>query len=166
MKAVFNDSFLAACFCWAVFSICLRVAGLPALTDTAILGLVSTVLLLLFYAFGFVESGMSFVTANMLFGQFIVQAVLVGLLTGFTYGFAINRIGAESTAAIGSLTPVIATLAAIPLLSEPLTMASSLGIILICFGVLCANGIKIRLKNKVIDTQSLRFIRMVVRKKL
>jgi len=140
--------FLAACFCWAVFTISLRVAGLPALAATAILGLVSTVLLLLLYAMGFVESGINLVSANMLFGQFIVQAVLVGLLTGFTYGFAINRIGAESTAAIGSLTPVIATLAAIPLLSEPLTMASSFGIILICFGVLCASGIKVRLKNK------------------
>ncbi len=139
--------FLAACFCWAVFTICLRVAGLPALAATSILGLVSTALLLCLYALGIVESGMSLVSANVLLGQFIVQAVLVGLLTGFTYGFAINRIGAESTAAIGSLTPVIATLAAIPLLSEPLTVESSFGIMFICFGVLCASGIKIRLKK-------------------
>ncbi|WP_191602227.1 DMT family transporter [Marinomonas algicola] len=140
--------FLAASFCWAIFTICLRVAGLPPLAATAALGLVSTALLLLLYAFGVVESGMSLVSSETLAGQFIVQAVMVGLLTGFTYGFAINRIGAESTAAIGSLTPVMATLAAIPLLSESITVESVLGIILICLGVFFASGVKLPFKNK------------------
>ncbi|MCZ2721325.1 DMT family transporter [Marinomonas sp. 15G1-11] len=139
--------FLAASFCWAVFTICLRVAGLPPLAATAILGLVSTVLLLLLYTLGVLESGMRLASIETLTGQFIVQAILVGLLTGFTYGFAINRIGAESTAAIGSLTPVMATLAAIPLLSESITMASALGIVLICLGVFCASGVKLPRKK-------------------
>lgn len=140
--------FLAASLCWAIFTICLRVAGLPPLAATAALGLVSTALLLLLYALGVVESGMSLVSSETLVGQFIVQAVLVGLLTGFTYGFAINRIGAESTAAIGSLTPVMAILAAIPLLSESITLESVIGMILICFGVFCASGVKLPFNNK------------------
>ena len=133
--------FLGASLCWAVFTICLRVAGLPPLAATAILGLLSTFILGLLFVLGLVESGLAEVSLPTLAWQFVVQALLVGLFTGFSYGFAINRIGAESTAAIGSLTPVIATLAAIPLLGEPLTLAASIGIVMICFGVFCASGV-------------------------
>lgn len=134
--------FLGASFCWAVFTICLRVAGLPPLAATGLLGLVSTFALLVLLALGIVDSGMSEVPAHVLGWQFFIQAILVGLVTGFSYGFAINRIGAESCAAVGSLTPVLASLAAIPILGESLTSASLGGMALICFGVFCASGIK------------------------
>lgn len=143
---------LSAGFCWAVFTICLRVAGLPPLLATGLLGLGSSIALLMLLALGWVDSGLfqndsAQLSLWTLGSQFIVQGILVGVVTGFTYGFAIHRIGAESTAALGSLTPVLATLAAMPLLAESVSMAAILGSLFICFGVFFASGVKLRVTS-------------------
>lgn len=133
--------FIGASFCWAVFTISLRVAGLPPLAATGLLGLVSTTLLLVLLATGLVSSGMGAVSMGELAGQFFVQAVLVGLCTGFSYGYAINSLGAERTAAMGALTPVMASLLAIPLLQESIGIAAAVGLCFVCVGVVFASGI-------------------------
>ena len=136
--------FLLAAFFWAVYTICLRLAGLPPLAITGLLCLVSSVILGLLYISGQVSSGMADTPLLTVMTQFIVQAVLVGIVAGFTYGFAINLIGAELSAAIGSLTPVLVSLFAIPLLNESLSMASGLGLALVCSGVVLASGLSLR----------------------
>jgi drug/metabolite transporter (DMT)-like permease len=106
--------------------------------------LVSSVILGLLYISGQVTSGIADTPLLTVIAQFIVQAVLVGIVAGFTYGFAINLIGAELSAAIGSLTPVLVSLFAIPLLNESLSMASGLGLALVCSGVVLASGLSLR----------------------
>jgi drug/metabolite transporter (DMT)-like permease len=133
--------FLSASFFWAIYTISLRVAGLPPLAATGLLSLVSLVILLCLLATGTMTSGMSLVSANELAWQFFVQAILVGLFTGFSYGYAINLLGAERTAAMGALTPVLASLLAIPLLHESIGLAASLGLCFVCIGVVLASGI-------------------------
>ena len=133
--------FIGASFFWAVYTICLRVAGLPPLAATGLLGLVSTCLLVGLLATGVVSSGMSLVSVNELAWQFFVQSILVGLCTGFSYGYAINSLGAERTAAMGALTPVLASLLAIPLLHESIGLAATLGLCFVCVGVVFASGI-------------------------
>ena len=139
--------FLGASFCWALFTVSLRVSGLPPLAATGLLGLVSCSLLMLLFALGVLDSGVFDATQALdmtLIGtQFLIQGVMVGLVTGFSYGFAIRQIGAENTAAIGSLTPVIASIAAYPILAETLSINGVLSMSLICFGVLCASGVKL-----------------------
>lgn len=139
--------FLGASFCWALFTVSLRVSGLPPLAATGLLGLVSCGLLMLLFALGVLDSGVFGATQALdmtLIGtQFLIQGVMVGLVTGFSYGFAIRQIGAENTAAIGSLTPVIASIAAYPILAETLSINGVLSMSLICFGVLCASGVKL-----------------------
>lgn len=133
--------FIGASFFWAVYTICLRIAGLPPLAATGLLGLVSTSILLLLLATGVVTSGMSLVGADELAWQFFVQSILVGLCTGFSYGYAINLLGAERTAAMGALTPVLASILAIPLLQEFIGLAAALGLCFVCVGVVYASGI-------------------------
>ena len=147
--------FLSASLCWAIYTICLRVSGLSPLTATGLLGVVTSLLLLIFFLFGGLESGlggvlfntdnslsnMSHTSLNFLGFQFFVQAIMVGLLAGFSYGFAIQRIGAEATAAIGSLTPVLAALGAYFLLSENLLVTDFIAMSLVVFGVLLASEI-------------------------
>lgn len=148
--------FLGASFCWALFTVSLRVSGLSPLAATGLLGMVSCGLLMLLFAFGLLDSGVLGATQTLdmsLIGtQFLIQGVMVGLVTGFSYGFAIRQIGAENTAAIGSLTPVIASVAAYPILAETLSINGVLSMSLICFGVLCASGVKLNkiwfFKNK------------------
>jgi drug/metabolite transporter (DMT)-like permease len=133
--------FIGASFFWAVYTISLRVAGLPPLAATGLLGLVSTAILLVLLVSGDVTSGMSLVSANELAWQFFVQSILVGLCTGFSYGYAINLLGAERTAAMGALTPVLASLLAIPLLHESIGLAAAIGLCFVCVGVVFASGI-------------------------
>ncbi|WP_046016011.1 DMT family transporter [Marinomonas sp. S3726] len=139
--------FLGASFCWALFTVSLRVSGLPPLAATGLLGLVSCSLLLLLFAFGLLDSGVfganQTLDMSLIGTQFLIQGIMVGLVTGFSYGFAIRQIGAENTAAIGSLTPVIASVAAYPILAETLSINGVLSMSLICFGVLCASGVKL-----------------------
>ena len=139
--------FLGASFCWALFTISLRVSGLPPLAATGLLGLVSCFLLVLLFSLGFIDSGIlasqQTPELGLIMTQFLIQGIMVGLVTGFSYGFAIRKIGAENTAALGSLTPVIASIAAYPILAETLSINGVLSMSLICFGVLCASGVKV-----------------------
>lgn len=134
---------LGASACWAIYTVSMRVAGLPPLAAAGILCLGSTFILLTLSCLGIVESGLSQASSTEMAMQLIMQALGAGLLAGFFYGFAINRLGAENTSAIGSLTPVVAGLAAIPLLGEVLSLPAMIGMICICFGVLKASGLKL-----------------------
>ena len=122
-------------------------SGLSPLAATGLLGLVSSVLLLGLFAFGVLDSGVlgsgEHLDMNLFATQFMIQGIMVGLVTGFSYGFAIRKIGAENTAALGSLTPVIASIAAYPILAETLSVNGVMAMSLICFGVLCASGVKL-----------------------
>lgn len=139
--------FLGASFFWAVYTISLRVAGLPPLAATGLLSIVSLVVLLVMFITGSVTSGIGLVSIDELIGQFAVQAILVGLFAGFSYGYAINLLGAERTAAMGALTPVLAAIMAIPLLQESIGLAAALGLCFVCIGVVLASGI-VKLSHK------------------
>lgn len=133
---------LAASGCWALFTVSMRVAGLPPLAATGLLCLGSTLILLMLWGLGFVQSGISMASTTEIGMQLVMQTLGAGLLAGFFYGFAINRLGAENTSALGSLTPVVAGLAAIPLLGETLSIAAIVGMFFICLGVIKASGIR------------------------
>jgi drug/metabolite transporter (DMT)-like permease len=65
----------------------------------------------------------------------------VGLGAGFLYGFAIHTLGAEVTSAMGSLTPVCATLLAAVFLHENVELTTLLGLSLVTLGVIAASGL-------------------------
>lgn len=136
--------FLLAALFWAIYTICLRLAGLPPLAITGVLCLASSLILGLLFVSGQATTGIPETPMMTVMIQFLVQAILVGIVAGFTYGFAINLIGAELSAAIGSLTPVLVSLLAIPLLNETFTIASALGLALVCSGVILASGFSFR----------------------
>lgn len=132
---------LAASFFWAVYTVSLRIAGLPPLVSTALMGLVSFIALAILWTTGLVSSGLAEASWDMLAGQILVQSLLVGLMTGFSYGYAIQKLGAENMAAIGAFTPVLSALIAIPVLGEHLEGYSIAGLIFVSVGVVIASGI-------------------------
>ncbi|MBJ7554616.1 DMT family transporter [Marinomonas spartinae] len=132
---------LGASVFWAIYTVSLRIAGLPPLVSTALMGLSSTVILLFIWGTGLVSCHLADASWDMLAGQLVVQSLLVGLLTGFTYGYAIHKLGAENMAAIGAFTPVLAALIAIPVLGEHLEGYSVVGLVLVSIGVIIASGI-------------------------
>lgn len=154
MEALMGDlHFLGASICWAVFTICVRVSGLSPFAANGLLGLVSSVILLLLFMCGVLSSGLSNIYLDemalhqeddflsFLLFQFFIQGLMVGVLAGFSYGFAIGRIGAEATAAIGSLTPVLAALGAYFLLEENLLVSDFIAMFLVVIGVVLASEI-------------------------
>ncbi len=139
-------AFLAASLLWAFYTLGLRVAGLPAMTATALLCVGSTLGLLLLLGGGLVQSQLTAVSGSELWPFFLAQGLGAGVIGGISYGISINRLGAEKTAAIGSFTPALAAMAAIPLLGETLSLASIAGVLLIMAGVFLASGV-VRLKR-------------------
>jgi drug/metabolite transporter (DMT)-like permease len=132
---------LGASLCWAIYTISLRVAGLPPLAASGLLSLVSLILLFVLFFLGDVDSGISQVSLDVIIKQVFVQSILVGVVAGFSYGFAINQLGAERTSAVGAFTPVLTSLLAIPLLGEIPTLDVVAGLILVGIGVVFASGI-------------------------
>ncbi len=134
---------IGASACWAVYTVSMRLAGLPPLAATGVLCICSSLVLIPFSMFGILESGIAQVSSSEWMMQLVIQAIGAGLLAGFFYGFAINRLGAENTSAIGSLTPVVAGIAAIPILGEALSLAALIGMLSIFLGVMKASGLKL-----------------------
>ncbi|MGF1696424.1 DMT family transporter [Vibrio lamellibrachiae] len=149
--------FLFGSMMWAIFTICARIANLPALVCAGLISLVSFVLLLLLIVTNSIESslfvfgsGQSW-SSNIenwpyqeLFGHLLLQGVGAGLIASFTYLHAISKLGAERTAAFGSLTPVIATLLAIVIFGEVPPVTTWVGLVCICTGSIVASNVFMR----------------------
>lgn len=146
-------AFLAASALWAFYTLGLRVIGIGAMAATALLCSGSLLGLLLLLGSGLVESNLivSITAGDSLSLQFqqiwpylLTQGLGAGIIGGFTYGVAIARLGAEKTAALGSFTPALAALAAIPLLGEQLSLMTLIGVLVIMAGVALASGVQWR----------------------
>ncbi len=122
--------FLGCAALWAVYTVTLRGSGLAALDSAALLAVGSLLGLMLWWPFSPALQhldGLRALPLHELLVQIAVQGVAVGLLSAFTYGMAVTRLGAGTAAAGGALTPVVATALAWPLLGEvpqPATLAA------------------------------------------
>jgi drug/metabolite transporter (DMT)-like permease len=79
--------------------------------------------------------------------QAIYQGVLMGTISMLTFNKAIGLLGAPAASAFVSLVPVVATLAAIPVLNEVPSFWDSLAVAAISCGVLAAAGVFSRQKG-------------------
>lgn len=137
-------AFLGASLLWACYTLGLRVIGIGVLEATALLCCGSLLGLGLLLSLGLVESNITSVSWTQLWPFLLAQGLGAGVIGGFTYGIAIRRLGAEKTAALGSFTPALAALAAIPLLGETLTLSDLLAVLVIMLGVALASGLRWR----------------------
>lgn len=137
-------AFLGASLLWACYTLGLRVVGLGALEATALLCSGSLLGLGLLLSLGLVESHLSTVPWEQLWPFLLAQGLGAGIIGGFTYGVAIRQLGAEKTAALGSFTPALAALAAMPLLGEQLSLSGLVAVLVIMLGVALASGMRWR----------------------
>lgn len=135
--------FLAASICWAIFTVSIRLSGLKPWEAAAWLCCASGTLLGLGVLAGLFTTNLPSAPLGELVWQGVVQVLLVGLVTGFSYTFAVRQLGAENTSAIGALTPVLVALGGVLWLAEPLGVFDKAGIALIASGVLLASGIRL-----------------------
>ncbi len=133
--------FLVASFFWALFAIAVRQCGLSPLVAASVVTLPTGLALV---AAGLImqpELGWQQLSSNELLAQMFTQGFGAGLASSFLFAFAISRMGAEVTSAIGSMTPVAASAIALYWLGEVLSENVLLGITLISVGVVLASGI-------------------------
>ncbi|GAA1568002.1 DMT family transporter [Streptomyces globosus] len=130
---------LAASGLWALYTVGLKEVGLDPVGSIGLLCLPSFAVLAALVLTGALPSGLASATASDIAVFTVVQGLGVGLCAGLLYAFAIRRLGAERSSAVGSLSPVLVVLLAVPLLGESPTAAVLVGVPLIAAGVFLAN---------------------------
>ncbi|OMH25524.1 hypothetical protein BGP75_23465 [Motiliproteus sp. MSK22-1] len=136
-------AFLAASLLWAFYTLALRISGIGALEATALLCTGSVSGLGLLISGDIVQSNLASVSWQEIWPFLLIQGVGAGIIGGITYGIAIRRLGAEKTAALGSFTPALAAMAAIPVLGEQMTTSTLIGVLVIMLGVALASGLRL-----------------------
>lgn len=132
--------FLSASFFWALFALSIRQCGLSPLVAASTVAVPTGSVLLLAGLIMQPELGWFQLTLEQQLGQLVAQGLGAGLASGLLFAFAISRLGAEVTSAIGSLTPVAASVIAYLWFGEEVTLMIIGGITLISLGVVLASG--------------------------
>ncbi|WP_029790046.1 MULTISPECIES: DMT family transporter [Vibrio] len=138
--------FLVGSLMWAVFTISARVANLSAYVCAGFVSVISFALLIVTVGFGWLDSYLVITPITdwpwkELVGHLLLQGIGAGLLASFTFLYAIRTIGAEASAAFGSLTPVLATLLAMPVFNERPDTLTWCALILVTCGSIVASNI-------------------------
>lgn len=134
--------FLLGAVCWASFTVAMRRAGtkgLTALHATAVVSVVSAIWYLPVYAF-LLPHRIAAAPWDAIATQTIYQGILVAIVSLFAYTKAVGILGASLGASFASLVPVLAMLAAIPLLGEVPRPADYFGIAAVTLGVFLSSG--------------------------
>ncbi|MDN3576279.1 DMT family transporter [Chitinimonas viridis] len=126
--------FLLGSLMWANFTVSLKQSGLSPWEGAAVISCGSLALLAVWLLLHPPVGLLALPVASLGF-HVAVQGLGVGLLSTLCYAFAIARLGAGRAAAAGALTPVVASVLALPLFGEVPTLASLLGMGLIVAGV-------------------------------
>ncbi len=119
--------FICASFSWAVFTLLLRQNPMPPLTATVATVLGGALLYLPFWWF-FLPSALSSAANAEIALQVLYQGVLVVFVALLLYAQAVRQLGPQIVALTMGLVPVLASIAAVPLLGEPLSLLALAGL--------------------------------------
>lgn len=134
--------FLLAAVCWASFTVAMRRAGtkgFTALHAAAVISVVSAIWYLPVYAL-FLPHRLAAAPWSAIVIQTVYQGILVSIVSLFAYAKAVGILGASLGSSFASLVPVLAMLAAIPLLGEVPRPVDYFGIAAITLGVFLSSG--------------------------
>ncbi|MEC7121306.1 MAG: DMT family transporter, partial [Pseudomonadota bacterium] len=127
--------FLMAAGFWGFYSAFLKKWSFPPWTAMSAVAIWSAILYLPIYLL-FLPKGL----AEASWTQILVQSVFLGwfvvILALLTYICGIQRLGAFKVGSLLALAPLLAALAAVPLLNEPLTPALMIGLVAVSIGAL------------------------------
>ncbi|MGG5823258.1 DMT family transporter [Falsiroseomonas sp. HW251] len=129
--------FLCAAMAWAVFGVAFRAAALPALSATALMSLVSSVLVMPLWLASGTERLMQAPPAVLL-QAIAMQGLVAGLLGVWTYAVAVRRLGAAPAALSGAAVPALSAAGGWLLLDELPALPALAGIALTMAGLVLA----------------------------
>lgn len=134
-----SGALLVASGLWALYTVGLREVELDPIGSIGLLCLPSFAVVALLTLTGVLPTGIAHAAGSDILLFLVVQGLGVGLCAGLLYAFAIRRLGPERSATVGSLSPVVVVLLAVPLLNESPTLSVLVGVPLITSGVVLAN---------------------------
>jgi drug/metabolite transporter (DMT)-like permease len=130
---------LAGSFVWASYTVGLKRAGLDPITVAIILSSVSSIVTITLIASGTVESNLGSFGLQETLPFILVQGLGVGIIATIGYSYAVSQLGSSRAAIMGSISPALTALLAIPSFGESLTSTVILGISFTSAGVILAS---------------------------
>lgn len=130
---------ICASFAWALYTIGLKRTKLDVISITLLISICSLFITSILIWSGFVESHWGTFSLNDALPFIVVQGLLVGLLATMGYSYAVNQLGSTQASTIGSLSPGLTALLAVPVFNESLSSVIVLGIFLTMSGVALSN---------------------------
>lgn len=127
--------FVLASLSWGIYTALLKRWMLPPWQAMAGVAILSTLIYLPIYG-AFLPSRLHEATWPQIFSQAIFQGVFVVIIAMLTFIGAVERLGAFKVGSILALAPLLAALAAVPLLGESLSTALIIGLIAVSIGAL------------------------------
>jgi drug/metabolite transporter (DMT)-like permease len=122
---------------WALYSVLAKKWNYDAWVLTRFLALASALVYLPLYIL-FLPKGIDQVSNGMLILQGLYQGIGPTILAMMFFLRAVKLLGAERTGALIALVPILAGIAAVPLLDEPLTLWLIAGLVLVSSGAFLA----------------------------
>ena len=127
--------FVLASLSWGVYTALLKRWMFPPWQAMAGVAIISTLIYLPVYG-AFLPTHLHEATWSQIFTQAIFQGVCVVIIAMLSYIGAVERLGAFKVGSILALAPLLAALAAVPILDEPLSLALVVGLIAVSIGAL------------------------------
>ena len=127
--------FVLASMCWGIYTALLKRWMLPPWQAMTGVVLVSTVMYLPAY-FLFLPSKLAEATLSQIMVQSIFQGIFMVIIAMLTFIGAVERLGTVKVGSLLALAPLLAALAAVPLLNEPLSVAILVGLFGVGIGAL------------------------------
>jgi drug/metabolite transporter (DMT)-like permease len=135
--------FTLGSLCWAIYTVLVRrwrIGAIPATLGAAIWS--GPLFLAVWWLF--LPSNLGAQPFGLLAFHFVYQGFLAVLASGLLFTQAVAAIGPQRTTAVTAFVPVVAALAAWPLLDEPLGVAGLLGVAIVSAGLLLAVRVPVR----------------------
>jgi len=129
----------AASACWAIFAITLKRVNLKPITVVIILSYCSGFIMLVLISSGMVDSELGHFSLQQALPFIAIQGVGIGVVATICFSYAINQLGAEQASVLGSLSPAITALLAVPVLGESLSLFIGCGIGITIIGVILSH---------------------------
>lgn len=130
-------AFMAASLSWSVFTVLMRRWNISPLTATTMVAVPSMIVYMPVYLL-FLPVRMAELPWSWIVFYGVYQGLFAVVLSVLCFGIAVRNIGATAAATFASGVPVIATLAAVPLLDEVPAPLTAAGVVLTICGMLAS----------------------------
>jgi drug/metabolite transporter (DMT)-like permease len=149
LRASIGDAmFLAAGTLWAGFGIVLRKHRLDPLLATAVISISALISYVPAYIFIGRGQGLMLVAPSVLWIEVLVQGVIAGAGTLYTYSKMVSLLGPSRAAVFPALAPGLAALIAWPVLGHVPGLQETAGLLLVMIGLVIAVTVGAGLKQK------------------